>query len=198
VPLILPVPSLHDLIDPGRPSRHVATCKVLPSRTGLYTACTRAPCQLCSELTCYDFIGDAQGVTSSTKGQHVSTKGQHVTRSIYCDCQCTCVTGVTLMQLDSHIGDVICDSSHKYVTRVAIRIQSRNCATAPVASSLNNMLNRIAYMSGHLSLIPSFALMYYFTSIQVTSTHLHNETRSALVTHHYYCLGTSSNQPCWI
>jgi hypothetical protein len=56
------------------------------------------------------------------------------------------------MRLESHIGDVICDWSHKYVTGDAICAQSRNCATALVASSLGDMLSRIAYIQDHLDL----------------------------------------------
>ena len=132
------------------------------------------------------------------KGAISSTKGQHVTRITCCDWRRTYVTGVTLIRLETHIGDVICDWSHKYVTGDAICAQRRNCATALVASSLGGMLIRIAYIADHLGLIFLSPLMYYFTLIQATLIHLHNKTRSALVTHHYYCLGTSSNQPWWI
>jgi hypothetical protein len=152
------------------------------------------------------------------KGAISSTKGQHVTRITCCDWRRMNVTGVTLMRpethlcdqrhtyatrdtlmrLESHIGDVICDWSHKYVTEEAICVWSRNCATAPVASSPGDMLIRIAYIADHLGLISLSPLMYYFTFMQATLIHLHNKTRSALVTHHYYCLGTSSNQPWWI
>jgi hypothetical protein len=108
------------------------------------------------------------------------------------------VTGVALMRLESHIGDVICDWSHKYVTGDAICDQRCNYVTALVASSLGDMLIRIAYIADHSGLISLSPLMYYFTFMQATLIHLHNKTRSALVTHHYYCLGTSSNQPWWI
>jgi hypothetical protein len=138
------------------------------------------------------------------KGAISSTKGQHVTRITCCDWRRTSVTPVTLMRpethlyVESHIGDVICDWSHKYVTGVAICVWSHNCATAPVTSPLGNMLIRIAYIADHLGLISLSPLMYYFTFLQATLIHLHNKTRSAVVTHHYYCLGTSSNQPWWI
>ena len=66
------------------------------------------------------------------------------------------------MRLESHIGDVICDWSHKYVTGDAICDQRHNYATALVASSLGDMLIRIAYIAGHLSLISLSPLMYYF------------------------------------
>ena len=51
------------------------------------------------------------------------------------------------------------------------------------------------YTSGHLGLISVSPLMYYFTFIQATLIHLQCKTRLALVSHHHYCLGTSSNQP---
>ena len=54
--------------------------------------------------------------------------------------------------------------------------------------------DRYIYIGDHLGLISLFPLMYYFTFMQATLIHLHNKTRSALVTHHYYCLGTSSDQ----
>jgi hypothetical protein len=57
------------------------------------------------------------------------------------------------MRLELHIGDVICDWSCKYVTGDAICDQSRNCATALVASSLGDMLIRIAYIADHSGLI---------------------------------------------
>jgi hypothetical protein len=104
----------------------------------------------------------------------------------------------THMRLRSHIGDIICDWSHKYVTGDAICAQNRNYVTALVTSLLGDMLIRIAYIAGHLGLISLSPLMYYFTFMQATLIHLHNKTRSALVAHHYYCLGTSSNQPWWI
>jgi hypothetical protein len=59
-------------------------------------------------------------------------------------------------------------------------------------------LPRQVYIAGHFSLISLSPLMYQFTFMQATLIHLHNMTRSALVTHHYYCLSTSSNQPWWI
>jgi hypothetical protein len=102
------------------------------------------------------------------------------------------------MRLESHIGDVICNWSHKYVTGDAICVWRHNCATAPVTSLLGDMLIRIAYIADHLDLISLSPLMYYSTFMQATLIHLRNKTRSALVTHHYYCLGTSSNQPWWI
>jgi hypothetical protein len=102
------------------------------------------------------------------------------------------------MRLESHIGDVICERSHKHVTGDATCAQRRNYATALVAISLGDMLIRIAYIADHLGLISLSPLMYYSTLMQATLIHLHNKTRSALVTHHYYCLGTSSNQPWWI
>jgi hypothetical protein len=40
--------------------------------------------------------------------------------------------------------------------------------------------------------------MYYFTFMQATWTHLHNKPGSALVAHHYYCLGTSSDETDWL
>jgi hypothetical protein len=49
-----------------------------------------------------------------------STKGQHVTRITCCDWSRTCVTGVTLMQPETHIGDVIRDWSHEYATGESI------------------------------------------------------------------------------
>ena len=52
---------------------------------------------------------------------------------------------------------------------------------------------RKIYIADHLGLISIPPLMHYLTLM-----HLHDKTRSALVTHHYYCLGTSSNQPWWI
>ena len=82
-------------------------------------------------------------------------------------------------------GDVIC-------------VWRRNCVTVPVASSLRNMLIRVAYIADHLDLISLSLLIYYFTFMQATLIHLHNKTRSALVIQLYYCLGTSSNQPWWI
>ena len=63
------------------------------------------------------------------------------------------MTRVILMRLLSHIGDVIRDWSHKYVTGDAICVWRRNCATAPVASSLGDMLIRLAYIADHLGLI---------------------------------------------
>ena len=72
------------------------------------------------------------------------------------------------MRLESHIGDVIRDWSHKYVTGDAICVWRRNCATAPVASSLGDMLIRIAYIADHLCLISLSPLMYYFTFMQAT------------------------------
>jgi hypothetical protein len=68
------------------------------------------------------------------------------------------VTGVALMRLESHIGDVICDWSHKYVTGDAICGQRRNYATALVASSPGDMLIRTAYIADHLGLIPLLLL----------------------------------------
>jgi hypothetical protein len=62
------------------------------------------------------------------------------------------------MRLESHIGDVICDWSHKYVTGDAICDQRRNYATALVASSPGDMLIRIAYIADHLGLIPLLLL----------------------------------------
>jgi hypothetical protein len=97
-------------------------------------------------LACYAIIGDAQGAISSTKRQHV-------TRITCCDWGHTFMTRVILMRLVPHIGDVICDWSHKYVTGDAICIWRRNCATAPVASPLGDMLIRIAYIADHLGLI---------------------------------------------
>jgi len=88
------------------------------------------------------------------------------------------------MQLESHIGDVICDWSRKYVTGDVIYAQSCNCVTALVASSPGDMLIRIAYIADHLGLISLSPLMYYFTFMQATLIHLHNKTRSALVTHY--------------
>jgi hypothetical protein len=67
------------------------------------------------------------------------------------------------MRLVSHIGDVICDWSRKYVTGDAICNQRRNYATALVAISLGDMLIRIAYIADHLGLISLSPLMYYFT-----------------------------------
>jgi hypothetical protein len=59
------------------------------------------------------------------RGAISSTKGQHVTRITCCDWRRTNVTGVTLMRLESHIGDVICDWSHTYATRDALmRLES--------------------------------------------------------------------------
>jgi hypothetical protein len=84
------------------------------------------------------------------------------------------------------------------VTGDAICAQNRNYVTALVTSLLGDMLIRIAYIAGHLGLISLSPLMYYSTFMQATLIHLHNKTRSALVAHHYYCLGTSSNQPWWI
>jgi hypothetical protein len=75
------------------------------------------------------------------------------------------------MRLESHIGDVICDWSHKYVTGDAICAQNRNYATAPVASSLGDMLIRIAYIADHLGLISLSPLMYYSTFMQATKQH---------------------------
>jgi hypothetical protein len=72
------------------------------------------------------------------------------------------------MRLESHIGDVNCDWSHKYVTGDAICVWSRNCATAPVTSPLGDMLIRIAYIAGHLGLISLSPLMYYSTFMQAT------------------------------
>jgi hypothetical protein len=72
------------------------------------------------------------------------------------------------MRLESHIGDVICDWSHKYATRDAICVWRRNCATAPVASLLGDMLIRIAYIADHLGLISLSPLMYYSTFMQAT------------------------------
>jgi hypothetical protein len=72
------------------------------------------------------------------------------------------------MRLESHIGDVICDWSHKYATRDAICDQRRNCATALVASPPGDMLIRIAYIANHLGLISLSPLMYYFTFMQAT------------------------------
>jgi hypothetical protein len=72
------------------------------------------------------------------------------------------------MRLESHIGDVICDWSHKYVTGDAICDQRRNYVTALVASSLGDMLIRIAYIADHLGLISLSPLMYYFTFMQAT------------------------------
>jgi hypothetical protein len=72
------------------------------------------------------------------------------------------------MRLESHIGDIICDWSCKYVTGDAIYVWRRNHATALVASSLGDMLIRIAYIAGHLGLISLSPLMYYFTFMQAT------------------------------
>jgi hypothetical protein len=69
---------------------------------------------------------------------------------------------------------------------------------APVTFCHRLPLPRKVCIAGHLGLIPLSPLMYYFTFMQATLIHLHNKTRSALVIHHYYCLGTSSNQPWWI
>jgi hypothetical protein len=132
------------------------------------------------------------------KGAISSTKGPHVTRNTCCDWRRTYVTGVTLMQPETHI----CDWSHilvmSFVTGVANTWLETQYATALAASSLGDMLIRIAYIADHLGLISISPLMYYFTFTQATLIHLHNKTRLALVTHHYYCLGTSSNQPWWI
>ena len=143
-----------------------------------------------------DLVEDWHAMTSKVllKGAISSTKGHHATRITCCDWRHTYVLGITLMQLESHIGDVICDWSHKYVTGDAICAQRRDHATAPAASSLGDMLVRTAYIADDLGLIPLSPIMYYFTFMQATLIHLHNKTRSALVTHHYYCLGTSSNQ----
>jgi hypothetical protein len=115
-----------------------------------------------------------------------------------CDYRHTYVTRDTLMQLDFHIGDVICDWSHEYVNGGTICVWRCNCATAPDASSLGDMPIRIAYVAGHFDLFSLSPLMYYFTFMQATLIHLHNKTRSTLVTHHYYCIGISSNRPWWI
>ena len=72
------------------------------------------------------------------------------------------------MRLESHMSDVICDWSHKYVTGDAICDQSRNYATALVASLLRDMLIRIAYIADHLGLISLSPLMYYSTFMQAT------------------------------
>jgi hypothetical protein len=96
-----------------------------------------------------------------------------------------------ITQLNLHIGDV-------FVTVVTIHVRSCHCATRAVASSRENMLIGTAYIADHLGLISLSLLMYYFTFMQaILMIHLHNKTRSALVTQHYYCLGTSSNQPWW-
>ena len=58
--------------------------------------------------------------------------------------------------------------------------------------------DRYIYIGDHLGPISLSPLMYYFTFMQATLIHLHIKTRSALVTHHYYRLGISSNQPWWI
>jgi hypothetical protein len=57
---------------------------------------------------------------------------------------------------------------------------------------------KVSGIGDRFGLISLSLLMYYFTLMQATLIHLHNKTRSALVTHHYCCLGTSSNQPWWI
>jgi len=64
------------------------------------------------------------------------------------------MTGVTLMRLVSHIGDAICDWSQKYVTGDTTCVWRRNCATAPVTSSLGDMLIRIAHIADHLVQFP--------------------------------------------
>jgi hypothetical protein len=72
------------------------------------------------------------------------------------------------MRLESHIGDVICDWSHKYATGDAICVRRRNYATALVASLLGDMLIRIAYIADHLGLISLSPLMYNSTCMQAT------------------------------
>jgi hypothetical protein len=72
------------------------------------------------------------------------------------------------MQLELHIGDVICDWSHKYMTGDAICAQRRNYATGLVASLSGDMLIRIAYIAYHLGLISLSPLMYYSTSMQAS------------------------------
>jgi hypothetical protein len=72
------------------------------------------------------------------------------------------------MRLESHIGDVICDWSHKYVTADAICDQRRNYVTALAARPLGDMLIRIAYIADHLGLESVFPLMYYFTFMKAT------------------------------
>jgi hypothetical protein len=72
------------------------------------------------------------------------------------------------MRLELHIGDVICDWSHKYATGDAKCVWRRNCATAPVASLLGDMLIRIAYIADQLCLISLSPLMYYSSFMQAT------------------------------
>jgi hypothetical protein len=72
------------------------------------------------------------------------------------------------MRLELHISDVICDWSHKHAARDAIYVWRRNCATAPAAHLLRDMLIRIAYIAGHLGLISLSPLMYYSTFMQAT------------------------------
>jgi hypothetical protein len=152
----------------------------------------------CWWLACYDIIGDAQRCHLKHKGSTCDQDHMLWLETHKRDWSHAYATRDTLMRLQLHIGDVTCDWSHKYVTEDAICAQRCNRATALAASSLRDMLVRTAYIADDLGLIPLSPTMYYFTFMQATLIHLHNKTRSALVSHHYYCLGTSSNEPWWI
>lgn len=67
----------------------------------------------CWELACYNIIGDGQDAI-------LSIEGQHETRISCCDYRRTSVTEDAHLQLQWHIGDVICDLSHQCMTWVAI------------------------------------------------------------------------------
>jgi hypothetical protein len=67
-----------------------------------------------------------------------------------------------------------------------------------VTSPPEEHAHRIAYLADHFVSDSLSPLMYHCTFIQATLIHLHNNMRSVLVAHHYYCLNTSSNQPWWI
>jgi hypothetical protein len=91
--------------------------------------------------------------------------------------------------------------NHRYclITEQPILFADIVCQTPNLFDGCHRLpLPRKVYIAGHLGLISLSPLMYYFTFMQATLIHFHNKTRLALVTHHYYCLGTSSNQPWWI
>jgi hypothetical protein len=100
-----------------------------------------------------------------------------------CDWSHTYATRDALMQLASHIGDVLCDWSQEEATGDAICIWRRNCVTALVASLLRDMPIKIAYIADHLSLISLSPLKYYSTFMQATR-YIVIHTRDSNSQHH--------------
>ena len=108
----------------------------------------------CWRLAWYGIIGD-----DIIKGAISSTKGQHVIRITCCDSRHTYVTGVTVMQLESHIGDDICDWSHKCVTVVWLDERARR----PTPIEQQNHLQTLLVSIPTVSLVISMGNNRYIT-----------------------------------